>query len=251
MLKIDKLNVCINNIDILRNISFELNENDFFTIIGPNGSGKTTIVKSIMNDLDYSGNIQVNNLNIKKINFKEIAKNLGVLTQNYKIDFNATVYDIVSIGRYRHIKDIFGNLEKVDKDKIKEIMKLTNIYDLSNKNITNISGGELQRVFLAQVLVQDPDILILDEPTNHLDIKYQIEIFNILKKWSNQKNKAVIAIVHDLNLVFNYSNKSMLIKEGKIIEIGSPEKVLSKNNLNKAYDIDIYDWMSRLISRWK
>lgn len=251
MLEVKNLSVELDNKVILNNISFNLKQNDMFMIIGPNGSGKTTIVKAIMGDVKYTGNIELQGKNVKKLNLSDISKQMGVLMQNHNLEFDNTVYDIVSLGRYTYIKDVFGKLRDEDKEKIEEAIKLTDINNIRDSSINSISGGELQRVFLALVLAQDPDILILDEPTNHLDLKHQIDIFNILKKWSASDNKAIIAIIHDLNLAYKYATKSLLIKEGKTISFGDTNKTLTRDNLKNTYDIDIYEWMQILLKNWQ
>ncbi len=251
MLKVKNLTVEIDNKVILKDISFDLKSNDMFMIIGPNGSGKTTIVKAIMGDVKYTGSIDLNNKNIKKINISDLSKQIGVLVQNHNLEFDNTVYDIVCLGRYTYIKDMFGSLSKEDKMKIEEAMELTDIKKLRDVSINNISGGEIQRVFLALVLAQDPDILILDEPTNHLDLKHQIDIFDILKKWSLKDNKAIISIIHDLNLAHKYATKALLIQEGNSISCGNIKDSLTRENLKKTYDIDIFEWMRTLLENWK
>ena len=250
-MKIENLSVEINNKTILKNISFDVISNDMFMIIGSNGSGKTTIIKAIMGDIKYTGDINFNNKNIKKIHVSDISKHIGVLMQNHNLEFDNTVYDIVSLGRYTYIKDMFGNLSEMDRIMIDDAMELTDIKKISNCSINCISGGELQRVFLALVLAQDPDILILDEPTNHLDLKHQIDIFEILKKWSLKDNKAIIAIIHDLNLVYKYATKALLIKEGAIISYGDVKYSLTRENIKKTYDVDIFEWMKTLLENWK
>lgn len=251
MLSVNNLKVKLDNKIILNDISFNIKSNDMFMIIGPNGSGKTTILKSIMGDIKYTGNIKLKNGDIRKIRISDISKKIGVLMQNNNLEFENTVYDIVSLGRYTHIKDVFGSLTKIDKEMIEEAMNLTDISGLRDSSINNISGGELQRVFLALVLAQDPNILILDEPTNHLDLKHQIDMFDILKQWSQKKDKAIIAIIHDLNLAYKYGTKALLIKEGKTVACDDVKNSLTKDNLKETYDTDVFEWMQILLKNWK
>lgn len=251
MLRVENLSVKINNKDIVKDVSFKLDNNETLVIIGPNGSGKTTIVKSIMNDLKYNGSIEIDGKNIKKINLSDISKHIGVLMQNHNLEFDNTVYDIVSLGRYTYKKELFGSIDDIDKEKINEAIVLADIQDIKYNSINDISGGELQRVFLALVLAQDPDILILDEPTNHLDLKHQIDVFSILKKWSLKEGKAIIAIIHDLNLAYKYATKALLIKEGKTVSYGEVKETLNRKNLNYTYDIDVFEWMQTLLKNWE
>lgn len=251
MLKVENLSVKINNKDIVKDVSFKLDNNETLVIIGPNGSGKTTIVKSIMNDLKYNGSIEIDGKNIKKINLSDISKHIGVLMQNHNLEFDNTVYDIVSLGRYTYKKELFGSMDDIDKEKINESIVLADIQDIKYNSINDISGGELQRVFLALVLAQDPDILILDEPTNHLDLKHQIDVFSILKRWSLKEGKAIIAIIHDLNLAYKYATKALLIKEGKTVSYGNVKETLNRKNLNYTYDIDVFEWMQTLLKNWE
>jgi cobalamin transport system ATP-binding protein len=157
----------------------------------------------------------------------------------------------VSLGRYVYQDGFFGRLGEHDKEMIDEAMNITGTYDFRKRSVLTLSGGELQRVFLAQVFAQDPNILILDEPLNHLDLNFQINIFKTLEKWAKKENRAVISIVHDLNMAFSYGDKVLLMNEGKMKSYGGVKDVLTKENLNEVYRVDIAAWMQDLLKHWQ
>lgn len=239
--------------NIIKDINFKVNENDFFIILGPNGAGKTTILKSISQNIDYTGEILFNNQNIKHISTKDRAKIIGVLLQRNYVTYSYTVREIVELGLY---SKSYGFFEKsLDKDYKEELIYNaileTGLSGYENRSVLTLSGGEIQRVFLAQVLVQDPDILVLDEPTNHLDYPYQEKIFEIVDNFRKKDNKSVIAVIHDLKIARYYGDKAILLKDGKTIGYGDIEDVMSKDLLKKAYDMDIHNWMNRLNKKWE
>ncbi|NLE23845.1 MAG: ABC transporter ATP-binding protein [Clostridiaceae bacterium] len=251
MLEIEGLSVKIGERKIVDNVSFELKEHDVFIVIGPNGAGKTTLFKAIMGAIPHGGKVWINKTDIKTINNKELAKTIGVLTQKHQPRFAHSVYDVVSLGRYAYQKGIFSGLDKEDKKRIDESLELTGIYNIKDQSVLTLSGGELQRTFLAQLFAQNPGILILDEPTNNLDLQYQIAIFDIIKEWVKGKNRAVLAAVHDLNTAYSYGNKALLMNEGRVYVKGSVNEVLTRENLRDIYKVDVVDWMQNLLKHWE
>jgi iron complex transport system ATP-binding protein len=251
MLRIDKISVSINNKSIIQDISFDIFEHEILMIIGPNGAGKTTLIKAIMQNVKHSGAAYLNEKNIAHISAKEIAKQIGVLTQKNSQQFSFTVYEVVSLGRYAHQTGMFSRMSKEDIEQIDNALKLTGTYHLKNRSVLTLSGGELQRIFLASVFAQDPKILILDEPTNHLDLQYQIGIFDTLKEWVKGRGRSVIAVVHDLNVVYTYGTKALLMNEGLVYAYGNVEEVLNRENLKKVYEVDVALWMQNLLKHWK
>ena len=250
MLNVKNLSVSISNKRIVEGVSFELNEHDILMVIGPNGAGKTTLIRALMGAIPYEGDVYLCGEKISNLKPVQMAKLIGVLTQKHQPQFAHSVYEVVSLGRYAYRDSLFGGLNSKDKTSIEEALFLTGVDKLREQSVLTLSGGELQRVFLAQLFAQDPSILVLDEPTNHLDIQYQIAIFDIIKKWSEQKDRAVIAIVHDLNLAYSYGNKAILMDMGKVYYKGEIEDVLSKENLKAVYKVDIANWMKSLLDHW-
>lgn len=251
MLKVDRLSVCINHKSIIQDISFEVSEHETLMVIGPNGAGKTTLIKAMMQNVKHSGTAYLNEKDIASISPKDIAKQIAVLTQTHSQQFSFTVYEVVSLGRYAHQTGMFARMKQEDLNKIDDALKLTGMYHLKDRSVLTLSGGELQRIFLASVFAQDPKILILDEPTNHLDLQYQIGIFDTLREWVKGEGRSVIAVVHDLNVVYTYGTKALLMDEGRVFAYGNVDEVLSRENLKKVYEVDVALWMQNLLKHWK
>ncbi len=219
---------------IIEDINFELQQGQILGIIGPNGSGKSTLLKLISNILPYQqGKIKLFNKNLINYKRKELAKRMAVLPQNTQIDFDFKAREIVEMGRYPYI-NYWRGLSQEDHRIVNQALAMTNIFDLVEKRIKNISGGERQRVLLARALAQDPSLLLLDEPTAALDINYQLEIFKILEKLVTKKVTVVI-VLHDLNLASQYCDRLILLKEGTIHKEGSPQEVITTANIEDVY----------------
>lgn len=223
---------------ILNNISGRFKEGGFYGILGPNGSGKTSLVRHILKFIDVKhGLICLDNKDIKDYSRKELACSISFVPQNVNIDVSFTVYDIVAMGRNPYMKR-FQDLSQKDRDLINYAMEVTNCAYLKDKVFSYLSGGEAQRVLVARAIAQDTKYLILDEPISHLDIRYQVELMETLKKLNEKDNKTIIAILHDLNLSSAYCKEIFLMKDGKVYAEGSVKDVLTEENLKAVYDIN-------------
>lgn len=228
---------------ILNNVSAYFKEGSFYGILGPNGSGKTSLIRHIFKFLKIKeGNIYLENEDIKNISRKNMACKISFVPQNVNMDVNFNVYDIVAMGRTPYQKR-FQDLSKKDEEIISDAMKITNCFYLKDKEFSCLSGGEAQRVLLARAIAQDTKYLILDEPISHLDIRYQVEVMETLKKLNEKENKTIIAILHDINLSTVYCDNLLLMKDGTIFAKGSVDDVLTKENLKDVYkmDFEIYE----------
>lgn len=229
-----------NNKKILKNISFKLFENEKLCIIGPNGSGKTTLLKCLCNILDFQGSVFINNKNIKDI---EVYKFVSFLSQSSEIYFDYNVFDTVMLGRYANFKDKLLSIpSKEDKEFVFECLEKLNIIHLKDKLINRLSGGELQKVFLARAFAQNPKIILMDEPTNHLDLNSQIELIHNLKEWVNKDFRCIIAVMHDINNALNFADKILLLHKGEIIYFGDIEN-FNLELLNNVYNINVVKYM--------
>ena len=250
MIEVKNIYCAYDNKKIIKDLSFNVNNGENLCIVGPNGCGKSTLLKSIANIIEYEGSVKIDNKEVSSFSRIDLAKKVALMSQTSQIYFPYTVYDTVSLGRYAYSKGVFSKLSLTDKRIIVDSMKKVGIYELKDKLITELSGGQLQRVFLAKIFAQDPDIILLDEPTNHLDFKNQIDLLENLNEWVKTNNKIVIGVLHDLNLVQYFADKVLMIQSGKVVSYGRPEDVLKGEILNDIYGMDIKEFMVNILQKW-
>lgn len=250
MLKISNLSVEYGTFIALKKVNFEVSEGQWMMIVGPNGAGKSTVVKAISQSVDYLGSIYYHDRDLSKMKSKERGRSIAVLSQNYATGYGFSVEEVVRLGRYSHSGGFLSKQNEKDSAIIDQMLELTGLSKLRTKNILTLSGGELQRTFLAQVLVQEPELLILDEPTNHLDLVYQKQVFELIKEWIKTEGRAVMSVTHDLSLAKTYGTHAALLNAGSLIEYGEINTVMSPENLNSAYKMDVSSWMKHLCKNW-
>jgi len=237
MLKVERINCCLENTLILRDISFQVTKGDFLGIAGPNGSGKTTLLRTISGILPpVKGKVYLEREDMSQMDKKRIARKIAMVPQNTFITFPFTVREVVAMGRTPYLHR-FEREGKKDLKKVKESMLLTRTWHLRDKRVTEISGGELQMVVIAQALAQDTELLFLDEPTSHLDINYELEVLSLIARLNKERLLIVILVTHNLNLVARYCQKLILLKEGKIYTQGEVEDVLTSENIKSVYHV--------------
>lgn len=234
------LNFSYGNNRIINDISFDIKKGSFISILGPNGAGKSTLVNIISKILDkYEGKVKVAGKDIAMLNSKDIAKMIAVVPQSTNPSFSFTVKEMVLMGRYPYISR-FEKETKEDYAIVHKVMEKTKIIQFADRQFNELSGGEKQRVVIAQALAQDSPILLLDEPTSHLDINFQIEFMNLFLKLNREEGKTIIGIFHDINLAIQNSSIIMLLKEGSIFGFGKPEDVVSRKNLKSVFRSDVF-----------
>lgn len=251
MLEVKDLSCGYDGVDVVKGVSFSITRGKNLCIVGPNGCGKSTLLKSIANLLEYKGSITLDSKEIKKLNRKELAKKVALMSQSSAIHFPYTVYETVALGRYAHLKGVFAQLGKEDYEIINRSLQNAGVLELKDKLISELSGGQLQRVYLARAFAQDPEVILLDEPTNHLDLKCQIEILEYLNKWTKENNKIVVAVLHDLNLVQAFGEEVVMINKGKIVNQGTPSNVFKDDKLKHVYGIDVKGFMVETLEKWR
>ena len=237
--------------DVIRNINFKVNPGENLCVLGPNGCGKSTLLKSIARIVNYRGQVLLDSRDTAIFSRKELAKKMALLGQNSQFFFSYTVYETVSMGRFPYSSGFLKTLSPQDTVIIDEVIAKLEIEDLRERMIDELSGGQLQRVFLARTLVQTPEVILLDEPTNHLDLKYQIELLSFLKSWAKENGKILICVFHDLNLARHFGDTAILMREGSIAASGKIKDVLESETLRSVYGIDIRAFMLESLEQWK
>ena len=250
MLVVNDLTVKICGRKIVDSANFRVKEKEWLMIVGPNGAGKSTVVNAISQGVPYTGSILFDGEDISRCKPVERAKKLGVLMQYHFVGYSFTVEEVVKMGRYAYSPGMFSTINEESNEKIRAAMDQTGILSIKDQSVLTLSGGELQRTFLAQLLAQDPQLLILDEPTNHLDLIYQKQIFGLVKEWIDHTGRAVISVVHDLSLAKAYGTNALLMDDGKLLASGSIEETLTRSNLENAYSMDVHQWMQELFHQW-
>ena len=250
MLEVKDLRVQYDDFTAVDGLSFSVEEGQWLMLVGPNGAGKSTVLNAIAQTAPYTGEILFCGTDLKSLRPDQRATRIGILSQNHFVEYSFSVEEIVRLGRYSHTRGFFSEKGTDNEAAIERALELTGMTAQRNQSVLTLSGGELQRAFLAQVLAQDPKLLLLDEPTNHLDLIYQKQTFSLILSWLSQPGRAVISVVHDLSLAKVYGTHAILLDRGKAVSSGSLSRILTPETLNRVYKMDVGEWMRTLLSKW-
>lgn len=251
MLTVENVSVRLGGRTIVQNVSFSLHPGQWLMLAGPNGAGKSTLVRAIAQSVPSTGRILLDHKDVRTLKPAALAKRIGVLSQMHRVGYAYSVEDIVRLGRYAYGGGMLSRNDPDGEEKIEQALALTGMTALRRQSIATLSGGEVQRTFLAQVLAQDPDVLMLDEPANHLDLKYQQQLFALMQDWLQQPGRAVLSVVHDLSLARRYGTDALLLNNGICVAQGSMVEVLTAENLRAVYGMDVHGWMQSLLGQWQ
>lgn len=232
-LKVENLAFSYSEKAVIEQICLEVQKGEFVGLIGPNGSGKSTVLKNLYRALTPDqGAVYLDGEDLLKMKQKKAATKIGVVGQENYVPFDFTVEEIVAMGRSPHKKLFEGDSEQ-DHYMVRHALEHLGMADMAERNYLHLSGGEKQRVLLARVIAQETDFLLLDEPTNHLDIRYQLQIFDFVKRL----RVTVLSAVHDLNIAALYCDRLYVLKDGHICLSGRPEEVLTPANLLAVFGV--------------
>ena len=246
MIEVKDLSFEINDKLILDNIQMYVEKGEFISIIGPNGAGKTTLVKCLNKNLNYRGQVNLKGKDLNSYSFKEKARIVAVVPQEYNLPFNFKVMDIVRMGRNPYHRK-FENSDSIDSEIVNMALHQTNTYEFKDRFYNSLSGGEKQRVVAARALAQEPEILFLDEITSNLDIHNQLEVLELIRKINKENGMTVVSIMHDLNLASRFSDRILLLIGGKIEIFDKPSKVINEQVLSKAYNMEMIIRENRIL----
>ena len=225
---------------VVENITLKAEPSDIVGLVGPNGCGKSTIIKALSRVISpFSGKILLNGQNISRIPRRELACLLGVVPQVPLLPSNFTAFEIVLMGRNPHL-GLFKYEGPKDLTIAWEAMEKTSTQHLAQRKISELSGGEIQCVVIARVFAQETEVILLDEPTANLDIGRQIEILDLIKGLCRKDGLTVLVSLHDLNLAAQYCDRLVLIDKGRIHAEGTPGEVINADNIRQVYGADSY-----------
>lgn len=223
---------------VVEDMDVDIQRDKITTIIGPNGSGKSTILKAITRLIRYQkGSVVLNGRDILEMKPKDLAKTIGVLPQLHTAPSDFRVKELVGYGRMPHQK-MFSGKSAEDERIIQWAMEVTGTWQFRDKSIYEISGGESQRVWIATVLAQKPEILFLDEPTTYLDISHQLETMQLVRKLNRETGIGVVMVLHDLSQALEVSDHIIVIKDGRKYSEGTPEEVITAQMMRDVYNVD-------------
>ena len=241
MLDINSVHFSIDEKKILDSITARFAPCMIHGIIGPNGSGKSTLLKNICRIWEpQSGSILIQGTDYTKIPRKELSTLVTMVPQNTTIGFPISVFDIVAMGRNPHLGR-FAGMRQNDRDIIERALQQTNIYELKDRNINELSGGEGQLAIIARALATEASLILLDEPTSELDVKHTLEILEILQGFKKQ-GKTILVSIHDLNLARKFCDTISILSRGKLFYSGAPENAFAAEIIKQVFDVHIREY---------
>ena len=234
--EVNDINFSYRSRQVLDGVTLTVKKDDVVSILGPNGVGKTTLIKCISKVLTpNAGSVFIEGSNLHKMNKKDIAKNIGYVSQRSETS-RTTVFDSVLLGRKPHFE---WDITEKDIRLAGRVLHLLGLDELALKYVDEISGGEYQLVQIARVLVQQPKVILLDEPTSSLDLYNQHLIMHLIRNIVKKNHMAAIMIIHNLNLAIRHSDKFILMKDGRVYSAGGHE-IITPENIKAVYNIEAY-----------
>jgi iron complex transport system ATP-binding protein len=240
MLQIQSLGVHYGSRQILYNLDLTVRVGEILAVVGPNGAGKSTLIRAASGVLRLSsGRVMVNGQDLNRLNDMQRARLLAVVPQNNQLPGTFSVYQTVLLGRTPYLNWL-GHTGPTDHAMTQLALEQTQMSTFANRLVGDLSGGEKQRVLLARALAQDAPLLLLDEPTTYLDLQHQSSLLNLTRKLCQEKNLAVLIVLHDLNLASMYADRVALLVDGELQAIGNPEQVLTSETLSAVYHVPVH-----------
>ncbi len=234
----EKLDIAYDETLIVKALDMEIPRGKITSIIGPNGCGKSTVLKAIGRVLKpRNGAVYLEGEDIRSLSTKEIAKKMAVLPQTPLAPSGLTVSELVAYGRFPHQRG-FGKLTPEDRKIIRWALSATKLNEFENREVDTLSGGQRQKVWIAMALAQQTGVILLDEPTTYLDMAHQLEVLELLYDLNHNQDCTIVMVLHDLNLAARFSDYMVAIRDGAIIKHGIPDQVMVPSVLRDAFGID-------------
>lgn len=236
MITVKNIHHKIGNTTILNNINLTIPNGGITALIGANGAGKSTLLSLIARLKDIQeGEIHLNNLNIAKTPSQKVAKQLAILTQDNVIHSRITVKDLLMFGRYPHHQ---GRITQQDHNIVEEALERFDLVNFSHRFLNELSGGQRQRALIAMTFCQQTNYILLDEPLNNLDMFHARELMKLLRQLTDELALTIVMVVHDINIAAAYADTIVAMKNGTIEKIGSPQQIITNENLKAVFNLD-------------
>jgi len=225
---------------VLQDVSFRVEKGEFVGVIGPNGSGKTTLLKILYRLLSpQKGEILFDLVPMRKMDRNDIAKRIAVVAQETQLLFPFSVLETVLMGRSPYLGHLMFESEK-DLEIAKKAMEWTKIFPFSERPMDELSGGERKRVFIARALAQEPEVILLDEPTANLDIHHQIDFLDLILTLNRERGLTMVMASHDMNIASEFCDRLILIQDGRVYKMGTPQEVITKENIESVFGCEVW-----------
>lgn len=236
MLSFENVTAGYGDTAIVRDVSLVVPPGEIVGLVGPNGAGKSTLLRAITGSADVNrGALTLNGTSLANMNARDRARSVGVVPQSVEATFSFSAREFVLMGRHVRMTR-FGTASAHDHDVVQEMLELTDTAYLADDPVDTLSGGDLQRLALAQALAQEPDVLLLDEATSHLDLNHRLQVLNLVRRLADE-GKAVLAVFHDLDLAARYTDRLAVVHEGGIFSAGGPSDVLTPEMLRSVFGV--------------
>jgi iron complex transport system ATP-binding protein len=249
MLEIRDLTLSYGERVALRDVSLSLAGGELLGVVGPNASGKTSLLRAVTNVVaPQRGEVRLYGSPVRRLSQRELARRVAVVPQNPSLPEAFTALEVVLMGRTPHL-GLLQSEGRADWAAVRRALEETDALHLADRRIGELSGGERQRVLVARALAQESPLLLLDEPTAHLDVGHQAEVLELVQRLCYSEGKAVLAVVHDLTLAAQYCDRLAMLSEGRLVACGSPHEVLSPELLASVYNTRVWVFAHPLSGR--
>ena len=236
MIEIDHITFAYAQNPVLRDLSVSIGDGDFCTILGPNGSGKTTLLKAIAGLLKVEGNIRLRGSDLSLMSARELSTILAYVPQRLDVVFDFSVFDTVMLGRNPY-QSRWAVASRRDVEVVNEMLRKNGLWELRDRMLTQLSGGEVQRVLIARAMAQQTPLLLLDEPLSNLDVGHKYEVLDVLRQLNRDFGTTIVMILHDFSFAKQFSKSILLLKDGTVEDFGPAPTVLSQENIRRTFNL--------------
>ena len=235
MLDIENLSFSYGSVPVLKDVSFQAEKGCITSVIGPNGTGKTTMLLCISRLMPFSGEIKMDGMSLNSLSRENFVSLLSYLSQDTSCSAELNVYEVILLGLVNHLS---FRVSPEDQEKVESVMELLGITEFANRRITELSGGQRQLVFIAQTLVKEPKVLVLDEPTSALDLNRQFKLMKLIQRITKERELITLVTLHHLDIAAKYSDRVITLDKGSVYQVGTPEETFTTKMFYDVFGIE-------------